>query len=549
MKIVAFSDWRVQKISDVFNFVQDLEDPVDFILYGGDDIGRFNEEGVNYFTELSEYTKQKKVLVVIGNDDFPIIKEVLESKNVHDLHEKPFVFADFAFIGLEASTSGPAIVKHSEKVVRKHLQKQYDQVEGKKLIVLSHTPPHGVLDLGIRFAELDKDSHHIGSTALRDFIQQNKVDVVLCGHCHSHGGLSARFGDTIIVNVSSHDSPGSKGNFALIEIDSKYQIRIEWHDTSEELKGNSLMYLHSVGHVRSAMLNTLGINTIKDLAEFQNLREIASKSSFTTAFLKKLQLRAKSVVENKVYQIAPFNLPEDNRIFLDIETDIACKRVWLIGVLIDGEFKNFYTDDWKGESRILKDFLELLEKNPDGSLVSFSGTCFDRNVIQHALTRLRLDSDILISYPHIDLCQVLRRSFIFPNQSFALKDLGKYLKYPFKYPDLDGLFIALEYQRHIEEKKRIDPKVFEYNEDDVKALPFMIEMISKGEIRIERIFLPESSTDVKIITQLMSKNEISDEMKEEIEILRKLRSEGYTFKQLADKFNKSVYYLWKLGIE
>lgn len=82
MRILAFSDWRVQKISDIFSFVQDLEDPVDFILYGGDDIGRFEEEGVNYFTELSKYTKQGKVLSVVGNDDFPDVKRILKSKNV-----------------------------------------------------------------------------------------------------------------------------------------------------------------------------------------------------------------------------------------------------------------------------------------------------------------------------------------------------------------------------------------------------------------------------------------------------------------------------------
>ena len=94
IRILAFSDWRVQKISDIFNFIEHLEDPIDFILYGGDDVGRFEDEGVNYFTNLSRYTRQNKVLAVVGNDDFPEVKKVLESKNVHNLHEKPFIFQD-----------------------------------------------------------------------------------------------------------------------------------------------------------------------------------------------------------------------------------------------------------------------------------------------------------------------------------------------------------------------------------------------------------------------------------------------------------------------
>jgi hypothetical protein len=73
------------------------------------------------------------------------------------------------------------------------------------------------------------------------------------------------------------------------------------------------------------------------------------------------------------------------------------------------------------------------------------------------------------------------------NQSYALKDLGKYLKYPLKHRELDGLYVVLEYQRHLEERKPLDPEVSEYNEDDVKALLFMIKRTTKGGIRIKRL--------------------------------------------------------------
>ena len=492
MRILAFSDWRVQPLDDVLDFVRDLEEPVDFILYGGDDIARFEEKGLNYFSTLSEYTKQEKVLAVIGNDDSPSAKRVLDCKNVYDLHENPFVFKDFAFIGLEASTSGPAIVKHTEKEVKEHLANQYAQVEGKKLIILSHTPPHGLLDLGIRFTTPDEGAHHIGSTSLRDFIQQNRVTLAVCGHCHSHGRRSAKLMGTMVVNVSSHDYPGSKGNFALIRIDSEELIGITWYDTLWKLTDSSLQRLHSVKAARAAILNTVGFKTVEDLAKPQNLDEIVKKSGFSLAFLKKLQLRAKSVVMNTMYQIAPFTLPKDQLLFFDIETDIACKKVWLIGVLKDDKFSNFYADNWDEERKNLLDFLNLIKNNPERILVSYSGTRFDRNVLHRALTRLELDSDSFGFRKHIDLCQLLRRCFIFPNQSFALKDLGRYFKYPFKHPDLEGRFVAERYHTHVNENKPIDPKVFEYNEDDVRAMPFMIEQITKGDLGIERVFLQQS---------------------------------------------------------
>mgnify|MGYP001095880249 CR=1 FL=1 len=529
---MAFSDWRVQKISDILGFAQDLGDPVDFILYGGDDIGRFVEEGVNYFSELSEYTKQKKVLAVIGNDDFPEVKKILKSKNVHDLYEKPFNFRNYAFVGVEASTSGPAIVQHTEKEIEKHLSMQSSQVKGKRLVILSHTPPYGILDRGIRFADLDEGSHHIGSTSLRDFIEVKHVELVVCGHCHSHGGLSKKLKETTIVNVSSHDSPGSKGNIALIEINGLGEINIEWRDTLERLEQSSLMHLHSVGAVRESMLREVGIKTIPDLAKVKKISEIASKSNFSERFLLKLQLRAKSVVGKKTYQIAPFELPEQNLIFFDIETDIACERVWLIGLSRDGEFTQLYANNWRQERKILKQFLNFLKENPNSVLVSFSGTDFDKNVILRALDRLGLDSSFFSSYQHIDLCQELRRSFIFPNQSFALKDLGTYIKYPFKHPDLDGFFVALEYHQHVEEKKSLNPKVLEYNEDDVRAIPFMIEQVTKNHHQIEKQFFSKKHR------QKVHCRELSEKQKEFREFVQQLKDNGIRGEEYRRKIMK-----------
>jgi hypothetical protein len=100
---------------------------------------------------------------------------------------------------------------------------------------------------------------------------------------------------------------------------------------------------------------------------------------------------------------------------------------------------------------------------------------------------------------------------------------------------MHGLLVALEYQRHVSKKKRLDPKVFEYNEDDVRSLPFIIEKVNDG-IKVEKRFLRKAGTRVK--------REIPDEMKEEIALLRTLRSEGYTLQQLAEKFDRSVYYIY-----
>jgi hypothetical protein len=84
-----------------------------------------------------------------------------------------------------------------------------------RLIIVSHTPPRGVLDRALRYGE-----EAIGSLALRDFVEEEKrVCLVICGHVHSCGGRYERLNNAVIVNVSSHDDPYSRANVALIAVE------------------------------------------------------------------------------------------------------------------------------------------------------------------------------------------------------------------------------------------------------------------------------------------------------------------------------------------
>lgn len=124
---------------------------------------------------------------------------------------------------------------------------------------------------------------------------------------------------------------------------------------------------------------------------------------------------------------------------------------------------------------ILEEFIEILKKHPNRTLVSFSGTNFDHRIPLNALRRHSLDAALFELYPHVDLSTLLKRCFIFPNQSFALKELSTYLEYPFKHPDMNGLAVAISYHSHVEDGKPLGTKIFEYNEDDVRAIPHLIE--------------------------------------------------------------------------
>jgi Icc-related predicted phosphoesterase/uncharacterized protein YprB with RNaseH-like and TPR domain len=521
MRLLFFSDWRVQPIEEVYRFLRNLKDKPDFILYAGDDLARFADEGINHFSEMAQYTRQQYVLAVAGNDDFPEVKIVLESKNVHDLYNSPFIYQDFAFMGVEASTSGPALLQHSEEEVERHLRKQVMTVTDKTLIILSHAPPYGTLDLGIRFARPEDGASHIGSTALRDFIMKSSPQLVVCGHCHSQGKLTSNLGKAKIVNVSSHDAVGSEGNFALIDIDMLGHLEVEFHDTLEQIASSSLLNLHGAGPAVEEALSEASITTIDQLVKAPDLHGIAGSCGIPISTLSMLKAKAKSLIEGEIYKIKDLRPITGDIIFFDIETDIARERVWLVGALRGTEFRKFYADIWEQEREMLGSFLEYLSHNQEAKLVSFSGVNFDRNVVEKALRRLRLDFCFFLSHTHVDVCQQVKEFFIFPNQSYALKDLASFLGYKFKYPELCGLLVALEYHRHIQDKTPLDPRLFEYNEDDVKALPFILE-------KLKSLNQAKQSSSIAELA-------ISEKQKAFRDFVEKLKTEGVTGSRYREK--------------
>ncbi|KXA92046.1 hypothetical protein AKJ66_04775, partial [candidate division MSBL1 archaeon SCGC-AAA259E22] len=102
-RILAFSDYRIQDLDRLLRYVRRNNSVYDVFVYAGDDVRRFVEEGKNYFEEIGKHSKHS-VLAVVGNDDTSDCKEVLRKKNVHDLHEEPYLVDKYAFLGQEGST-------------------------------------------------------------------------------------------------------------------------------------------------------------------------------------------------------------------------------------------------------------------------------------------------------------------------------------------------------------------------------------------------------------------------------------------------------------
>lgn len=244
LTILAFSDYRIHDLGLLENKIDTLNIPIDIILYGGDDTERFiekDEKGkiiINHFQVLANKSRYG-IGVVIGNDcskkDFRLIK----GKRVYDLHRKKIVIGKYLIIGFEGAETndvnegiGPTLYK--EKYIENKLKSRIKN--NKKIILVTHSPPHKTLDFSVRFGK-----QNIGSKAIRKVIEENdNIMLNICGHSHINGGKDYNLNKCLILNVSNHDGiKGGKfpiGRFCIINIEDMI-VKHKWNFVDQEKRG------------------------------------------------------------------------------------------------------------------------------------------------------------------------------------------------------------------------------------------------------------------------------------------------------------------------
>jgi len=180
----------------------------------------------NVFEELAKHSRYG-IVAIAGNDDSRIARLLIRGKKVYEVHSTWLKLGNYLIVGQEGSTCGMGMLgKYVEGDVALRLECALEHLKPhEKLIIISHSPPRGILDRAMRFGEAS-----IGSLALRDFIETNadKVLLVVCGHVHRCGGMFGSIGNTTIINVSSHDDIFSKANIALVTLYPNGRVKTEF---------------------------------------------------------------------------------------------------------------------------------------------------------------------------------------------------------------------------------------------------------------------------------------------------------------------------------
>jgi len=498
IRLILLSDCQSHSPYNILDRIRNFNKPIDAILYGGDGLTRFYEDGRNYLEEIAEEAKLG-LFAVAGNDDPVGDKSYIDGKNVYDVHDNPVTIGQFAIVGQEGYERRDDVLPlggfgYSREEIENRLQEMLEELNDRQVIILSHTPPFGNLDRAVRWGKRlgmqdgGHTSRNIGSKGLASILKESEsVSAVVCGHVHQMGGRLEESKGTRVVNVASQDSGEETLNIGYIDLLDSGRIRRcagqlssrdfrDKHPRSEI--GRELLSIPGIGFKTARKLSELGIESIEKLAETSSdtLRKEIPHSS---RGWETLVGRARAQHNDSMFVLGDPDIPRSPRIYLDIETDLDPESlVWLIGTYHDlKEEQNYFFAEKPGEEKkILREFLSFLEQNPEGTLLHYSTHRFDERILRKRLEANNLPVPDRLK-ESVDVGIVVENCVALPKASNQLSSIAKEAGYEFEYPSIDGVDITNTYLNCVRKGERAPKRVFEYNRDDVLAVRKIVDWL------------------------------------------------------------------------
>lgn len=215
MKIAYVVDIHEQ--FDAVNRAMKQVGAVDALILGGDITHRGTPErlqaGIERWRPLAPH-----LLAVAGNMDSAALDAHLASLGV-SLDSRGAVIGEVGFFGVSAAPKSPLRLPYelTEEEIAARIEAGFAQVKHCAVKVFCpHAPPRDTA------CDRIHSGLHVGSTAVRAFIEREQPDLVLCGHIHESAGED-RIGRTRIANPG----PLTEGRYAVVEIGSG--IKVELH--------------------------------------------------------------------------------------------------------------------------------------------------------------------------------------------------------------------------------------------------------------------------------------------------------------------------------
>lgn len=165
------------------------------------------------FAQLSQKTR---LMGVWGNaDNVKILNKIPIDRNIEIIHNQARQVGDVHILGYNGR---PLYIfekenreqwAFSEEEIYGDLDRLFRQLEGDRVILVTHDPPYGILDQVVQeyrqyavrtYGERAKDGH-IGSVGLREIVDKYKPMLHVFGHIHEGKGVFV--GQTTFVNTGT----------------------------------------------------------------------------------------------------------------------------------------------------------------------------------------------------------------------------------------------------------------------------------------------------------------------------------------------------------
>ncbi|MDK2913781.1 MAG: uncharacterized protein PWQ79_696 [Thermococcaceae archaeon] len=203
MRVLAITDIH-GKLEAVHRLLKTLEHgDFDGIFIAGD-ITHFSGADVALKVLEPLLKTEKPIVAVHGNCDGRDVPELLEKLGIW-AHDRRIEVNGMGVVGIGGSNITPfrTIWELTEKEIHWILERNWREGD----IILSHVPPYNTS------ADRVYSGHHVGSRALREFIEENEPPLVITGHIHEARSID-RIGDALIVNPG----PLFRGYYSIVDL-------------------------------------------------------------------------------------------------------------------------------------------------------------------------------------------------------------------------------------------------------------------------------------------------------------------------------------------
>lgn len=190
--------------------------PVDLLVVGGDiTTGGTAERAAHAVEEWLPLAP--RLLALAGNMDAPALDARLAELGVA-LDAHGHAFGDVGVFGVSAAPHSPLRTPYEldEDELARRIDAGFRAVaDCETLVFCPHAPP--------RDTACDRlwSGEHVGSDAVRAFVEREQPHVVLCGHIHEARGTD-EIGASLVVNPG----PASAGEYAVVEIGETIRVTL-----------------------------------------------------------------------------------------------------------------------------------------------------------------------------------------------------------------------------------------------------------------------------------------------------------------------------------